>query len=59
MHLKLPQQKIISKQNGIYNHMNTFDKNMEKIFDVTPVDPVDPVKPLVPIENNPVDKLDF
>ena len=39
--------------------MNTFDKNMEKIFDVTPVEPVDPVKPLVPIENNPVDKLDL
>ena len=39
--------------------MNTFDKNMEKIFDVTPVEPVDPVKPLVPIESNPVDKLDL
>ena len=39
--------------------MNTFDKNMEKIFDVTPVDPVDPVKPLVPIQNNPIDKLDL
>ena len=39
--------------------MNTFDKNMEKIFDVTPVDPVEPVKPLVPIQNNPIDKLDL
>ena len=39
--------------------MNTFDKNMEKIFDVTPVDPVEPVKPLVPIEKNPVDSLDL
>ena len=39
--------------------MNTFDKNMEKIFDVTPVEPVEPAKPLVPIENNPVDKLDL
>ena len=39
--------------------MNTFDKNMEKIFDVTPVEPVEPVKPLVPIETNPVDKLDL
>ena len=39
--------------------MNTFDKNMEKIFDVTPVEPVEPVKPLVPIQNNPIDKLDL
>ena len=39
--------------------MNTFDKNMEKIFDVTPVEPVQPAKPLVPVERNPVDKLDL
>ena len=39
--------------------MNTFDKNMEKIFDVTPVEPVQPVKPLVPAERNPIDKLDL
>jgi hypothetical protein len=39
--------------------MNTFDKNMEKIFDVTPVEPVQPAQPLVPVENNPVDKLDL
>lgn len=39
--------------------MNTFDKNMEKIFDVTPVEPVQPVQPLVVAENNPVDKLDL
>ena len=39
--------------------MNTFDKKMEKIFDVTPVDPVQSAQPLVPVENNPVDKLDL
>ena len=39
--------------------MNTFDKNMEKIFDVTPVEPVNTNKPLVTIENNPVDNLDL
>lgn len=39
--------------------MSTFDKNMEKIFDVTPVEPVQPVHPLVAVENNPVDKLDL
>ena len=39
--------------------MNTFDKNMEKIFDVTPVEPVKPVQPLTVAENNPVDKLDL
>lgn len=40
--------------------MNTFDKNMEKIFDVEPVQPVQPVQPLtVAAENNPVDKLDL
>lgn len=38
--------------------MNTFDKNMEKIFDVTPVEKEE--KPLVPIENkSPIDKLDL
>lgn len=30
--------------------MNTFDKNMEKIFDVTPVEPVEQ-KPLVPTKS--------
>ena len=38
--------------------MNTFDKNMEKIFDVTPIEPAE-AKPLVPVEKNPVDKLDL
>ena len=38
--------------------MSTFDKNMEKIFDVTPVEPAES-KPLVTIEKNPVDKLDL
>ena len=28
--------------------MNTFDKNMEKLFDVTPIEPKE--QPLVPIE---------
>ena len=38
--------------------MNTFDKNMEKIFDVTPVEPKE--QPLVPVEpTSPVDKLDL
>jgi hypothetical protein len=38
--------------------MNTFDKNMEKLFDVTPVEQVE--KPLVPIEpKSPVDSLDL
>lgn len=38
--------------------MNTFDKNMEKIFDVTPVEKEE--KPLVPVENkSPIDKLDL
>ena len=38
--------------------MNTFEKNMEKIFDVTPVE-TEP-KPLVPVEpKSPMDKLDL
>lgn len=37
--------------------MNTFDKNMEKIFDVTPVE-VTESKPLVPAKNNS-DELDL
>ena len=38
--------------------MNTFDKNMEKIFDVTPVE--SEAKPLVPVEpKSPMDKLDL
>ena len=38
--------------------MNTFDKNMEKIFDVTPVE--SEAKPLVPVEpKSPVDNLDL
>ena len=38
--------------------MNTFDKNMEKIFDVTPVE-IEP-KPLVPVEpKSPIDNLDL
>jgi uncharacterized protein YicC (UPF0701 family) len=37
--------------------MNTFDKNMEKIFDVTPVE-VTESKPLVPTKNNS-DELDL
>ena len=38
--------------------MNTFDKNMEKIFDVTPVETKD--QPLVPVETrSPVDSLDL
>ena len=39
--------------------MNTFDKNMEKIFDVTPVGPVEPSKPLVPAEIVPVERIDL
>lgn len=37
--------------------MNTFDKNMEKIFDVTPVE-VTESKPLIPTKNNS-DELDL
>ena len=38
--------------------MNTFDKNMEKIFDVTPVE-TEP-KSLVPVEpKSPIDNLDL
>jgi hypothetical protein len=38
--------------------MNTFDKNMEKIFDVTPVE--QPEKPLVPVESKlPVETADL
>jgi len=38
--------------------MNTFDKNMEKIFDVTPVE--EEKKPLVPTVNkSPTDDLDL
>ena len=38
--------------------MNTFDKNMEKIFDVTPME--EQKKPLVPVTNkSPVDELDL
>ena len=38
--------------------MNTFDKNMEKIFDVTPVE--EEKKPLVPVVNkSPTDDLDL
>ena len=38
--------------------MNTFDKNMEKIFDVTPME--EQKKPLVPVINkSPVDELDL
>ena len=38
--------------------MNTFDKNMEKIFDVTPME--EQKKPLVPVVNkSPVDELDL
>jgi hypothetical protein len=38
--------------------MNTFDKNMEKIFDVTPVQ--EEKKPLVPVVNkSPTDDLDL
>lgn len=37
--------------------MNTFDKNMEKIFDVTPVE--EEKKPLVPVNKEPVDSIDL
>lgn len=38
--------------------MNTFDKNMEKIFDVTPVEPKE--QPLVTTEmKSPIDSLDL
>jgi hypothetical protein len=38
--------------------MNTFDKNMEKLFDVTPVEPKE--QPLVPVQpKSPVDSLDL
>jgi len=38
--------------------MNTFDKNMEKFFEVTPVEPVP--QPLIPVEpKSPVDNLDL
>jgi hypothetical protein len=38
--------------------MSTFDKNMEKIFDVTPVETKE--TPLVPVEpKSPLDKLDL
>lgn len=37
--------------------MNTFDKNMEKIFDVTPVQEEN--KPLVPITKEPTDGMDL
>ena len=37
--------------------MNTFDKNMEKIFDVTPVQ--EESKPLVPVTKEPTDSIDL
>jgi uncharacterized protein YicC (UPF0701 family) len=37
--------------------MNTFDKNMEKIFDVTPVP--EEKKPLVPVTKEPMDNIDL
>ena len=37
--------------------MNTFDKNMEKIFDVTPVE--EEKKPLVPVVKEPTDGMDL
>jgi uncharacterized protein YicC (UPF0701 family) len=37
--------------------MNTFDKNMEKIFDVTPVQ--EEKKPLVPVTKEPTDSIDL
>jgi uncharacterized protein YicC (UPF0701 family) len=37
--------------------MNTFDKNMEKIFDVTPVP--EEKKPLVPVTKEPMDSIDL
>lgn len=41
----------------INNSMNTFDKNMEKIFDVTPVQ--EEKKPLVPVTKEPIDSIDL
>jgi len=41
----------------INNYMNTFDKNMEKIFDVTPVQ--EEKKPLVPVTKEPTDGMDL
>jgi hypothetical protein len=35
--------------------MNTFDKNMEKIFDVTPVE--EEKKSLVPVTKEPIDSI--
>jgi len=37
-------------------NMNTFDKNMEKIFDVTPVETKE--QPLVPTSNDPAGPID-
>ena len=37
--------------------MNTFDKNMEKIFDVTPV--VEENKSLIPVTKEPIDSIDL
>ena len=37
--------------------MNTFDKNMEKLFDVTPVEEKE--KPLVPVVSKPENGLDL
>jgi uncharacterized protein YicC (UPF0701 family) len=37
--------------------MNTFDKNMEKIFDVTPVS--EEKKPLVSVTKEPIDSIDL
>ena len=37
--------------------MNAFDKNMEKIFDVTPVQ--EEKKPLVPVTKEPTDSIDL
>jgi uncharacterized protein YicC (UPF0701 family) len=37
--------------------MNTFDKNMEKIFDVTPVP--EEKKPLVSVTKEPIDNIDL
>jgi len=37
--------------------MNAFDKNMEKIFDVTPIE--EEKKPLVPVTKEPIDNIDL
>ena len=37
--------------------MNAFDKNMEKIFDVTPV--VEENKSLIPVTKEPIDSIDL